>query len=484
MTQLMLLFCTPLIASVLITFLWRLSSTAVQKLAFVASMIPLLLLLYGGSTWIGTTVSYPWITALPITFHLAIDSLSLLFLYLVACVVPVAIVAAPVSTLPNAFFGLILFLEALLIGFFTARDLVVFVVFWEAMLIPLYLIIAFWGGQQRRAAAMRFLIYMIAGSVFLVAALLTLYFLPQGTAPQGTFDIDALAKIVSQQPLSYWVGAAFLLAFVVKTPLFPFHAWLPDAYCQAPLGGTILLSALLSKAGIYGILRIGLGLFPTLIARWSSALIALAVVGVLYGALVAWRQQDFKRLIAYSSFSHVNFVLVGLFVSNETAYIGSILQAINHGVTITGLFLVAGWLEQRLHSTALSKAGGLAKPLPYLCWFSLVFALSSVALPGTNSFVGEILIFLGLFRLQPWMTALLATSVILSAVYMLHWMQALFFGPQRSTSSTYRDLSVKEGLVLIPLVAAVVGLGLYPTPLLDQATPYAQSLVTSTENTP
>ena len=435
-----------------------------KSIAAILSLIPLALLLYGQQSWLGADLDYLWFPALSIRFHLAVDGLSLVFLYLTAVIVPIAILAFPNSEdrQPTLFYGLALVLELLLIGFFTARDLAVFTFFWEAMLLPLYFIINLWGGPQHQAAAMKFLIYMIAGSVLMVAAVLFLYI------AGNTFDLLALSKIAGSLKQAPWICGIFLLAFAVKTPLFPFHAWLPDAYTQAPTSGTILLSALLSKAGIYGIVRIALDFFPHLMIDWGPFLVSFAVAGVFYGGLAAWRQKDFKRLIAYSSFSHVNFILVGLFVYSQVAHTGAVLQALNHGVTITGLFLVAWWLEERLGTTALGQVHGLAKFLPHLCWLTLFFVLSSVALPGTNSFVGELLILFGLFGHNSYLAAFLALSVILSVLYMLRFMQEVYFQAPTFFQQRWVDIRAKQFFLALPLVALILWIGIYPKPVLEQ----------------
>ncbi len=435
-----------------------------KSIATILSLIPLALLLYGQQSWLGAELDYLWFPSLSIHFHLAVDGLSLVFLYLTAVIIPISILAFPNTEdrQPVLFYGLVLVLELLLIGFFTARDLAFFTFFWEAMLLPLYFIISLWGGPQRQAAAMKFLVYMIAGSALMVAAVLFLYL------AGNTFDITALSKIAGGLKQAPWICGIFLLAFAVKTPLFPFHAWLSDAYTQAPTSGTILLSALLSKAGIYGIVRIALDFFPHLMIDWAPFLLSFAVAGVFYGGLAAWRQKDFKRLIAYSSFSHVNFILVGLFVYSQVAHTGAILQALNHGITITGLFLVAWWLEERLGTTALGQVHGLAKFLPHLCWLTLFFVLSSVALPGTNSFVGELLILFGLFGHNAYLAAFLALSVILSVLYMLRFMQEVYFQAPTFFQPRWVDIQTKQFFLALPLVALILWIGIYPKPVLEQ----------------
>jgi len=463
----MWLFVIPFIASAIAFSLPRFTGRGFKILAVLMSFIPLVILVIKNTSLIGTNVTYNWIPALSIQFHLTVDSLSLLFVFLTAIVVPVSILATPSNklTAPNAFYGLILMVQGLLIGFFTTGDLVVFTLFYEAMLIPIYFLISYWGGPFRRTAALKFIVYMIAGSFLMVAAILFLYFADGA----HTFNIATLAKTAQTIPYATWLCAIFILAFAVKTPLFPFHAWLPDAYTQAPTAGTILLSALLSKAGIYGFLRITMELFPKVLAEWSPVLVILGIVGVFYGAFAAWMQNDYKRLIAYSSFSHVNFILIGLFVWNQTAQSGAILQSLNHGITIAALFLVVGWLEDRLGTTAMDPFSGLAKFLPILCWFTLVFVLSSVALPGTNNFVGELMILFGLFIHNPWLSSILCLTVILSVIYMLRWMQKMYFEEPILFQESWVDIKGKEIAIALPLVALILWVGIYPSPVLKQA---------------
>jgi NADH-quinone oxidoreductase subunit M len=473
MFSILLLFLLPL-CSAFIFFLLHTSNRQALKAAAVAlSCLPLGYLLLGFTQWVGIEENYPWVTQLGVNFHLKMDGVALLFVYLAAIIVPISLLSVKSQELthPHTFYFLVLTLLGLLIGFFTARDLVVFVLFYEALIIPLYFIISLWGGDRRYSAAIRFLVYMIAGSVFLIAALLALYVFA------GTFDMDALAQQAASSPYALWIFAAFLLAFAVKTPLFPFHAWLPDAYTQAPTAGTILLSALLSKAGIYGLLRVNIAFFPDLLKEWSPYLLALAITGVFYGGLCAWAQRDFKRLIAYSSFSHVNFILAGLFIWAQPGHTGAVIQALNHGVTIAGLFLVAGWLETRLGSRSMSNEGGLARFLPHLCWLTLFFVLSSVALPGLNNFVGELLILFGLFRENVWLAAFLSLSVVLSVIYMLRWMETVYFGAPTFFQERWADIRAKEFAIAMPLIFLILFLGIYPKPVLELIKPTTEKTV-------
>lgn len=475
--DLLWLFITPFICAILIALLPGLNAKNLKRLVLIFSFIPLILLLAKNTSWINSSIDYPWIAKLNIHFHLSIDSISLLFLFLTSIIIPISLLASSSQTLqfPKVFYSLVLVLQGLLIGFFTAHDLVLFTIFWEAMLLPLYFIINIWGGSLRQYASLKFLIYMIAGSALMIAAVLALYF-----SNANTFNLNELVNTAASTPYAKWICAIFLLAFAVKTPLFPFHGWLPDTYYQASTSGTILLSAILSKAGIYGILRISLPLFPTLMQEWSPLLLGLAITGVFYGGFAAWMEKDYKRLISFSSFSHVNFVLVGLFIWNETAHAGAILQALNHGITIAALFLVADWLQNRIGTTTIGTIGGVAQFMPHLCWLTLFFVLSSVALPGTNNFVGELLIFFGLFGIHPWLTAFLGLSVILSVLYMLRWMQKVYFETPGFFQDSWIDIKTREFAIAIPLVAIILWIGIYPAPLLKQLLPAEKIVAVAT----
>jgi NADH-quinone oxidoreductase subunit M len=464
----MWLFLAPIISSIIPFVFTKTPGIHLQRLAVLLSLIPLAIFIYGFTDWIGSSVTYPWFPPLSIEFHLGIDALSFVFLLLTLLIIPLSLLAINSEKIqePNAFYGFILLLQGLLIGFFTARDLALFTIFWEAMLLPLYFIINLWGGPERKFASLKFLIYMISGSFLMVAATLSLFFAAASISGSNTFNFEVLSKIAGGAPNATLICAVFFLAFSVKTPLFPFHAWLPDAYCEAPAAGTILLSSLLSKAGIYGFLRIGLDFFPTLTQEWSPLFLTLSIIGVLYGGLSAWRQNDFKRVIAYSSFSHVNFVLAGIFVWNQTAHSGAVLQAFNHGVTIAALFLVASWLEDRIGSTKFGRIGGLAKFMPNLCWLTLFFVLSAVALPGTNNFVGEIMILFGVFKYNPWVAAILATTIIISVLYMLRWMQKVYFEEPSLFQQNWIDIKSKEIIIALPIILITLWIGIYPSPML------------------
>lgn len=440
------LFIIPFVSALILLFVPN------KKLSLFLNIVPAALLAYGAYTHNLSPVLYKWFKPLNIDFFLKADNLSILFLGLMYLVVHYSLYAMPEKEARKSYWPLVLLLQGLLTGLFLSRDLVLFTIFWEAMLLPLFFII-------REREAVRFLLYMMAGSLLMVAGVVSMYFL----SPNNPFNMDLLA----QQTLPYapYLAGVFFLAFAVKTPLFPFHGWLADTYTAAPWGGTILLSAILSKAGIYGFLRIGVEIFPRELKVMSPVLLALAITGVLYGALAAWKQIDFKRLLAYSSFSHVNFVLAGIFVMNEPALLGGIVQALNHGITITALLLIGGYIEKKTRTTNMRETGGLVELFPCLCWITLFFVLSSIALPGLNNFIGEFLVFYGLFGLNPWLAFVLGISIILSAMYMLKFMKKIFFGPVVGHPS--QEISKDNKLwVLLPLMVIILAIGLYPSPLL------------------
>lgn len=478
MPNLLWLFITPFIIALLTFNLFFLSGKVLKRVAFCFSLVPLLLILSGLTDWIGSEIRYAWLPFISVDFYLKVDALSFLFLCLISVVVPISLLATREKDIPHphVFYGLIFILQGLLIGFFTARDLALFTFFWEAMLIPLYFMMSLWGGERKQQAALKFIVYMVAGAALMVAAVLALYLASEPLDLGKTFDLDQLALVSQNAPYAKIIFAIFLLAFAVKTPLFPFHGWLPDTYYYASSTSTILLSSILSKAGIYGILRIGMELFPQFMQEWGPYLVGFAVFGVLYGALAAWSQKDYKRLIAYSSFSHVNFILAGLFVWNATAHSGAIFQALNHGITIAALFLVAAWLEQRIGTTAIGPFKGLAKYLPKLCWFTMFFVAASVALPGTNNFVGELMILLGVFLANKWTAVILALSIILSAIYMLKWMQKVYFQEPSPFHVMWVDLNFKDILVASTLCAIILWMGIYPEPFLRQTQSIAKKI--------
>jgi NADH-quinone oxidoreductase subunit M len=371
------------------------------------------------------------------------------------------------------FYTCILALEAGMLGTFLATDLLLFYVFWEAMLIPMYLLIGIWGGPRRINAAIKFFLYTMAGSVLMLVAILWLYFLQRSTTGVPTFALDAFYMLPIAPAAQFWLFLAFALAFAIKVPMFPLHTWLPEAHVEAPTAGSVILAAVLLKMGTYGFLRFAMPLFPQASLQLMPWIVALAIVGIWYGALVAMVQPDLKKLVAYSSVSHLGFCMLGLFaLSNVQGMTGAYLQMLNHGISTGALFLLVGVVYERRHTRLIADFGGLWKSMPVYGSIFLVVMLSSVGLPGTNGFVGEFLVLLGAFRTNPWWAAFAAVGVILSAVYMLWMFQRVMFGPvTHPENASLRDLSARERLVFAPLLLLIFWIGVQPQPLIRRVEP-------------
>ncbi|HEV2356341.1 MAG TPA: NADH-quinone oxidoreductase subunit M [bacterium] len=414
-----------------------------------------------------------WIAAAGITYHLGVDGLSVSLTALVTLLVPLALLASAeqVGERTKGFVLTMLLLEAGLLGTFLAQDLVLFYVFWEAMLIPMYFLIALWGGPARRAAAIKFLLYTMTGSVLMLLAIVAVYLQGGRVLGTPTFDLPALLA----RPLGWTPGVegvlfgAFAAAFAIKMPVWPLHTWLPDAYAEAPPAVTVLLAGLMAKAGAYGLLRFGLPLFPEAVRAWGPLLAALAVVGILYGGAVAWAQGDLRRLLAYGSLSHMGFILLGISALDVPAVQGSVLQMINHGVSTGALFVLAGMLIARTGKTRTDAYGGLASAAPALAAFTLIVVVSSLALPGTNGFVGEFLILLGTYETRPVYAVLAAVGVVVAAAYLLAFVGRIFHGPLRADLRGVADLRPRDYAVLAPLVAMIFWVGWMPGPLLGRS---------------
>jgi NADH-quinone oxidoreductase subunit M len=414
-----------------------------------------------------------WIPAAGIGYHLGVDGLSVSLAALTTLLVPLALVASAdqIAARAKGFVATLLLLEAGLLGTFLAQDLVLFYVFWEAMLIPMYFLIALWGGPARQAAAIKFLLYTMAGSVLMLLAIVAVYGQAGRVLGAPTFDLPALLT----HPLGWTPGieallfGAFAVAFAIKMPVWPLHSWLPDAYAEAPPAVVVLLAGLMAKAGAYGLLRFCVPLFPDAARTWGPLLALLAVIGILYGGAVAWAQGDLRRLLAYGSVSHMGFILLGIFALNVQAVQGSVLQMINHGVSTGALFMLAGMLIARTGQARTGAYGGLAAATPALAAVTLIAVASSLALPGTNGFVGEFLILIGSFHAHPALTVAATLGVVAAAAYLLAFVGRIFHGPLRAELRGVADLRPREYLVLAPLVVIILWVGLAPGPLLDRS---------------
>jgi NADH-quinone oxidoreductase subunit M len=416
-----------------------------------------------------------WIGSIGTRYHVGVDGISLWLVLLTTLLMPIAILSSwtAIKKRQLAYYVFLLILASAMIGVFVSLDLLLFYLFFEASLIPMFLLIGIWGGERRIYAAIKFFIYTAVGSLLMLVAILALYFTYQ------TFDYTTLIQAMAAQPIAprpqLLLFGAFALAFCIKVPLFPFHTWLPDAHTEAPTAGSVILAGVLLKMGTYGLLRFNLGLFPETARIVAPYIIVAAVIGIIYGALVAMVQPDVKRLVAYSSVSHMGFVVLGLFSFTELGMQGALYQMLNHGVSTGALFLFVGFIYERRHTRLISEFGGLATPMP---WFATLFvfaSLSSVGLPFLNGFVGEFLIMLGMWTStavsHPFVVTMIAsTGVIWAAVYMLWMLQRVVFGKvTNSENAKLKDLNAREVGLLVPLLVLMVFMGVYPRVFLDRS---------------
>jgi NADH-quinone oxidoreductase subunit M len=423
---------------------------------------------------------YAWIPAFGISYAVGVDGISLLLVVLTGFLTPLALLGSweSVHKRVRAFSVVLLLLESAMIGVFVSLDLFLFYVFWDAMLIPMYFLIGIWGYERRIYAAVKFILYTMAGSVLMLLAILGLAALHYSVNGVYSFDLLRLYKLAVPSDLQFWFFLAFALAFAIKVPLFPFHTWLPDAHVEAPTAGSVILAGVLLKMGTYGLVRFAFPLFPSAATAFAPYLAGLAVVGIIYGALVAMVQPDMKKLVAYSSVSHLGFVVLGIAAMNMQGVQGAVYQMLNHGVSTGGLFLLVGMLSDRRHTRLIAEFGGLKRVTPRLVAVFLIVTLSSIGLPGLNGFVGEFLILLGAFAWDPRMAVLAASGVVLSAVYMLWMFQRVNYGPvTRAENAALSDLQPREWAVLVPIVALVVLMGVLPNLFLRPMAPSVERLI-------
>ena len=423
---------------------------------------------------------YDWIPAFGITYAVGVDGISLLLVVLTGFLTPLALLSSweSVHQRTRAFSMLVLLLEAAMIGVFLSLDLFLFYVFWDAMLIPMYFLIGIWGYDQRVYAAVKFILYTMAGSVLMLLAIIGLAALHYSATGSYSFDLTAISELTVPARLQFWFFLAFALAFAIKVPLFPFHTWLPDAHVQAPTAGSVILAGVLLKMGTYGLVRFAFPLFPLAATYFAPLLAGLAVVGIIYGALVAMVQPDLKKLVAYSSVSHLGFVVLGIAAMNVQGVQGAVYQMLSHGVSTGGLFLIVGMLSDRRHTRLIAEFGGLKAVAPRLVAAFLIITLSSIGLPGLNGFVGEFLILLGAFAWDPRFAVLAAVGVVLSATYMLWMFQRVNYGPiANEKNRALPDLRPRELALLVPIVALAILMGVLPNLFLRPMEPSVERLV-------
>jgi len=420
------------------------------------------------------SVTAPWLPQWGINYTLGLDGLSLFMVLLTTAIMPLAVLSSfrYISEREKLYYALLLVLLTGMLGVFLALDMFLFYVFWEVMLIPMYFIIGIWGGKNRLYAAIKFFIYTMAGSLLMLVAILVMMFQASKTSGTASFAYDAFLQAAPRlDALAPWLFLAFALAFAIKVPMFPFHTWLPDAHVEAPTAGSVILASILLKMGTYGFLRFAVPFFPSvaLSPMVTGIVVSCAVIGIVYGALVAMVQPDVKKLVAYSSVSHLGFVMLGIWAATLQSVQGALMIMIGHGLSTGALFLLIGMLYERRHTREIAAYGGLARVIPVFSLILVVTSLASIGLPGLNGFVGEFLVLLGSFGRHPWATGVATTGVIFAAAYLLWAIQRIIFNRLDQPENAHlHDLSARELWVVLPLVAGMVWLGLYPKPVLDR----------------
>ncbi len=483
----------PLVGAMLLAFVPKEQETAHRAIGATFAVLTFLLsipLLTGFDATVAGfqpdyRVSAEWIAAMGASWELGIDGISLWIILLTTFLTPIILIGSHSSITKRVreFTIAMLVLETGMLGALVATDLLLFYLFWEMMLIPMYLLIGIWGGKERRRATIKFVIYTIVGSLLMLVGIIFLY-IKTGETGAPSFSYAAILEITLTDTEQIWLFAAFALAFCIKVPLFPFHTWLPDAHTQAPTAGSVVLAGVLLKMGTYGLLRFALPLFPHAMGEFSPVILVLSVIGIVYGALVAYAQGDVKKLVAYSSVSHLGFVMLGIVALNGRAVEGAILQMVNHGISTGALFLLVGIVYERRHTRKISDFGGIGASMPVFTTLFIIVTMSSIGLPGTNGFAGEFMILSGSFfdalPLSPeaadgtlvsssWamlmlvMSIIATTGVVLGAIYMLSMVRRVFFGPiVHEANKSLKDMSLRETLVLAPLIAFIFIIGLFP----------------------
>jgi NADH-quinone oxidoreductase subunit M len=467
-----LLIFFPLIGAVVLLFIDKEKVDALRVVTLIFSIIeffislPLFFAFDKRTAAMQFVEDWWWIQSYGVSYKLGIDGISLLLVLLTTFLTVLCILCSwrAITFRVKEYMISFLFLETGMIGALVALDLILFYVFWEVMLIPMYLLIGVWGDPKRRIyAAIKFFLFTMAGSVLMLVAILVLYFINLKATGKPTFDVLELYKLGIPVQTQYWLFGAFALAFAIKVPMFPFHTWLPDAHTEAPTAGSVILAGVLLKMGTYGFIRFAMPLFPNAAFQLMPLVSILAIIGIIYGALVSMMQPDLKRLVAFSSVSHLGYVMLGMFALNMQGVQGSIYQMLNHGISTGSLFLIVGMIYERRHTRMIADFGGLSKVMPIYAAFFMIVTLSSIGLPGTNGFVGEFLILLGTFQSNVVYGVLAATGVILGAAYMLWMFQRVMFGRvTRQENEKLQDLNAREITILVPMVIMIFLMGIYP----------------------
>ena len=422
---------------------------------------------------------YDWIPSLGISYHMGVDGISMMFVLLSTLLTPLCVLSSweAITSRVKEYMIAFLVLETLMVGMFCALDFIVFYIFFEGVLIPMFLIIGVWGGRRRVYAAFKFFLYTLCGSVLMLLAILAIYL------QAGTTDIPTLIAEIDLSPeLQYWLWLAFFASFAVKVPMWPVHTWLPDAHVEAPTAGSVILAGVLLKMGAYGFLRFSLPMLPDASAFFAPLVFALSIVAIIYTSLVALAQEDMKKLIAYSSVAHMGFVTLGIFSVNQQGLEGAIYQMLSHGVVSAALFLIVGVVYDRIHSRAIERYDGLVERMPAYAVAFMIFMLASVGLPGTSGFVGEFLIIVGAFQVNTWLALLTASGMVLGAVYMLYLYRRVIFGKMtKEDLFSILDMNWREKAVFAPLILLVFWMGLYPPSFLDVMSASVENLIVNYE---
>ena len=419
---------------------------------------------------------YNWLASAGISFAAGIDGISLVLVLLTTFLTPLIILSAFGHDYKNSptFYSLILFMEAALVGVFTATDAFLFYLFFEAALIPVYFLAAVWGGENRAKVTFKFFIYTIFGSLFMLVALVFLYYKTPGT---HTSELTAFYNLQLDSQAQGFLFWAFFIAFAIKMPLFPFHTWQPDTYTESPTQATMLLSGIMLKMGVYGLIRLLLPIVPLGIETWGLLAVILSVIGIIYGSIIAIQQRDMKRLVAYSSFAHVGLMSAGVFSSSANGLQGALIQMLAHGINVVGMFYVVDLIQSRTKTRYLDQLGGISQTSPQFSVYFMILLLGSVALPLTNGFVGEFLLLSSVFHYDAWLGAIAGLTIILGSVYMLRLYQRSMFGPKSNRVDGFADLTMSESAVLIPLVIMVFWIGIYPNTFLKISEPAVNQIL-------
>lgn len=471
----------PALSAVLVVFLPARSEVTIRSAALAGTVLTFLVSLgllasfEVGEAGLQLVEHYSWIPQWGVSYKVGVDGITLPLVLLSTFITPLAVIAtwSEVQEQLKAFYVAVLLTETIIVGVFVALDLILFYVFFEAVLVPMYLLIGIWGSGNRRYAAVKFFLYSFVGGLLMLVAIIYLYF--RGGA--ASFDYEVLRELQLTQAEEIWLFLGFFMAFGIKLPIWPLHTWLPDAHTEAPTIGSVDLASILLKIGGYGIIRFLFGIFPNATRILALPIVALGVISILYGALVATMQKDVKRLVAYSSISHMGFIILGLFALNPMSASASVVQMINHGLSTGALFILVGFLYQRTHSRLIADHSGLLRATPIFGGLFLVVALSSLALPGLNGFVGEFPILLGSFQTVGWFSVAGAFGMVFAALYLLWAYQRMFHGPVEGKAVGMADLNLREVAAMAPIVALIVGIGVYPQPLYSRIQPTMDAIV-------